>query len=209
MSKCEKKYLINNKPINIYNFHIYLTYLNQLGVIPDFYINIFDDEIHFTTIYSKYKWAEYGTSKIIYNIYTKKWKSIIDHKNYITLIKNFNYLNTYNMIQINFDDPYIEYILESDYYEDILEPSLNIFDTKYVNNFNINIYDLNTNFVHIYLHPFFNINENKDNHNNFLKKVYACEAYLMFNNIKLILTAANYILPPELWNHIYSYYKIF
>ena len=127
---------IHNEPISIFNFHKYLNYLWVLGIIPEFKITFNEDftELQLISIYThNNKWKKYGISLITYNINTRKWKSVIDIMTYEDLKNQYPYLIEKNLVSVSYNQPYIEYVLESDDINNILEPSLNPFDNMYIN----------------------------------------------------------------------------
>lgn len=136
MASRGQTHYINNEPISVFNIHKYLSYLARLEIIPWFDITFNNNEMQITTIYIiNSKWGKNGLSTITYNIITRKWKSVIDNITYEELKNQYPYLIEKNMVSIKYEQPYIEYILESDDINDILEPSLNPFDKKYINHF--------------------------------------------------------------------------
>ncbi len=176
-------YYINNQPINIYNLYKYMINLYKLGIIPEFNVHFNNDltEIIFLTEYNNTKWGINGTSIIMYNINTNKWRACIN-----TLTKEELYIKYPHLYEKNLfvENTLIieEYItFESYNIDDILEPALNPFDIKYlnVNNYNNNnlrnLYSINNQQIHnMYFncyHGFINnviIKEfNLDNSNNY------------------------------------------
>lgn len=217
-----KEYFFEKQPITVFNIVKYLAYLETHGIIPKFEFHNDDSNLYFEIYYIGYnKWRKHGISLITYNIYTKKWKSIIDHASYRDLYEKYYYLIENDMIKVKYTSPYVEYELESEYIEDILEPSLNIFDNKYINNYNIQfniipnnviiddnfvinkvnntLYMLAMDYSNNYYHKLQNI---LIFNNNFIKH----EKYLNFEAIKKIYTDNYLILPLEIWNNIYLFY---
>jgi hypothetical protein len=207
-------YRLNNEPLNVKNILSYLNFLTSIRIIPIFSLNFTDTEMEIITIYSAHSThlPLSGYTRIIYNIITKKWKSIIN----LMLINNednvYNMLDTYypylitnNLLRINFDNNYIEYILESDYIEDILEPSLNKFAP------------FDTNFRNLYLGPYMirTIKETlvnkyviikEEDYNNFYSKLHEREEFILFEENRQIINN-NYYLPVELWTVVYNLYR--
>jgi hypothetical protein len=220
MALTTKRYNINNEPISIRNIIYYLTNLSWLGVIPKPYVNIIDNEIHIMTVYDiSSKCSYYGTSLIIYNIHTQKWKAILDIAtsfiggtltlNTYERIKNdYYYLIENNMVSINYNYPYVEYVLVSDYLEDILEPALNNFSedyvsvcSKHINPRNIILDEGDKSVIEFMMNKRFNMNEIKI----FYDKLKDHEKYLLFQTIMECINR-KYYLPNELWLNIYKYY---
>jgi len=155
------KYYINNEPLSIKNVIKYLHYLYQKSVIPHFTLNLSDDELAITTIYSatSTQLRLSGYTIITYNIYTKKWKgsinlaSIIDgrlvDKTYTNILKDFPFVVDNNLLTINYQQPYVEYIIESNYIEDVLEPSLNVFTHAFLNTYSITTHFCNNTLKYI------------------------------------------------------------
>lgn len=210
----DKDYYIDNVPVDIWNFIKYLCYLKTYGIIPEF--NVFHDinNLYIQTLYTDYngKWNKSGISLIKYNIYTKKWTSIIDHIKYAEIYEKYYYLIENNMIKVIYNYPYVQYELESDYFEDILEPSLNSFNEEYINNYTIplNINPRNFNNNQIVFIVSLGIYEMYNNLYNaidqtifpFYKKYNEHERYLKYEKCKQILTDNNLILPQEIWDNI-------
>jgi hypothetical protein len=145
-------YNIDNVPLNILNVINYLYYLNYKEIIPAFTFN-FDNEVKetmtITVIYSlsSTNLPLSGYTTITYNIQTQKWKSsinlssIIDgrliDKTFINIQRDFPFVIDNHLLKINYQHPYVEYVIESEYIEDVLEPSLN----KFINDWNRNNID--------------------------------------------------------------------
>jgi hypothetical protein len=214
----DKEYYINNVPINIWNLIKYLCYLKTYGIIPEFSVSHDIDNLYIQTIYTDYngKWNKNGVSLIKYNIYTKKWTSIIDHIKYAEIYEKYYYLIEYNMIKINYNHPYAEYELESDYFEDILEPSLNSFNNEYINEYriplNINPRNLYNDYNQLVFIVSSGIEELYNNLYNlidplilpFYQKYNEHEKYLKLESCKQLFTDNNLILPQEIWDNIYK-----
>ncbi len=214
MASNPRIYTINNQLLNIKNVIAYLFCLKQYDIIPKFIINITDNELQITTIYPyeplKYQYS--GYTIITYNIYTKKWKGSINltpneyiansNITYITINRDYPFIIDNNLLTINFQYPFIEYIIESDYIEDVLEPSLNKFVHPYLNPYNLYLpNNIQSDFRYYYnldmrmfidIKPFYN---KYDEH----------EKRLAFLSKKNIISE-NYYLPEELWIEIYKYY---
>ncbi len=220
MASNPRSYHMFNESINIKNILKYLIALETYNIIPSFTINITDSELIITTIYSeKYKFPLSGHTIIVYNIHTKKWKSYI---NLVLIINGFKqtiysifeqhypYLIDNNLLKINYQPPYIEYVLESDYIEDILEPSLNNFingHTLYRTSHSIDPYNIlyDTNIVRNMSHFILNRTDrmNVSDVKHFYKKINENERRLLFESKMKIINDA-YFLPEELWNLIYN-----
>ncbi len=130
------KHYINNNPISIYNLYKYMVNLYKLEVIPEFNVHFNNDltEIIFLTEYNNNKWKHQGTSIITYNINTKKWKSCINTHMINQLCSTYSYLLEKNLFIDNTIINNEEYLtMESYDIDDILEPSLNPFETQYLN----------------------------------------------------------------------------
>jgi hypothetical protein len=220
-----KAYYLNNKPVNIFNIIQYLCYMKTYGIIPEF--NVFNDidNLYIETCYTNNcKWNKEGISLIKYNIYTKKWTSIIDHIKYQEIYEKYYYLIENDMIKVNYNHPYVEYELESDYFEDILEPSLNSFNDEYINDYRIQLDITPRNFIkhHIeynynnYNNYIMNIirgiqaiydnmyNEKHQTMLSFYQKYNKHEQYLNFKACIQVYTDNNLILPQEIWDNIYK-----
>ena len=220
----DKEYYLDNKPINILNIIQYLCYMKTYGIIPEFHVYHDIYNLYIETHYlNTFKWKKEGVSLIKYNIYTKKWTSIIDHITYEEIYEKYYYLIENNLIKINYNHPYVEYELESDYFEDILEPSLNSFNNDYINEYRIPLYINPRNFIKNninYINNYNNIintmmlgietiynNLYNDKHQNifpFFEKYNEHEKYLNFEACTQVYTYNNLILPQEIWNKIYD-----
>lgn len=202
------RYSFNNTPLTIKNVIHYLYALNYHQIIPKFWLNFSDTEMHINIIYDYINFTKYniyGYSTIIYNIETKKWKSIINtstnindrlNDSYKRFKDNYMYLIENNMIKVNYNHPYIEYVLESDYLEDILEPSFNEFNMRNI---------ISNTIMDNFMKDIVRIQRLKDHIKNFYNKVNENENKLLFLLKKHIINTHNY-LPNELWNNIYIYY---
>lgn len=213
----DKAYYIDNEPVNIWNFIKYLCYLKTYGIIPEFSVSHDIDNLYIQTIYTDYngKWNKNGVSLIKYNIYTKKWTSIIDHIKYAEIYEKYYYLIENDMIKVNYTHPYVEYVLESDYLEDILEPSLNSFNNEYINDYRIpliinprsfnnnnqiaiivglGIHEMYTNLYNMIDQPIWPFYHKYNEHEN----------YLRFEESKQVFIDHNLILPQEIWDDIYN-----
>jgi hypothetical protein len=203
-------YSFDNESLNVKNIIMYLLCLSRQDVIPRFTLDFTDTELSITTIYSAHTThlPLIGYSIITYNIYTKKWKSIIhleSKTNSVTktnymyeIIKwNFNDLIDNNLLKIKYDAPYIDYILESDYIEDIIEPSLNLFYYKTKVD-STKVFGVTMEYA---LSLYYNVNDIEK----FYKKVDKYEKYLLFQSIKKIINN-KHLLPEELWDEIYKFF---
>jgi hypothetical protein len=203
-------YSFDNESLNVKNIIMYLLCLSRQDVIPRFTLDFTDTELSITTIYSAHTThlPLIGYSIITYNIYTKKWKSIINLEsktngvtktNYMyEIIKwNFNDLIDNNLLKIKYDAPYIDYILESDYIEDIIEPSLNLFYYKTKVD-STKVFGVTMEYA---LSLYYNVNDIEK----FYKKVDKYEKYLLFQSIKKIINN-KHLLPEELWDEIYKFF---
>jgi hypothetical protein len=203
-------YSFDNESLNVKNIIMYLLCLSRQDVIPRFTLDFTDTELSITTIYSAHTThlPLIGYSIITYNIYTKKWKSIINLEsktngvtktNYMyEIIKwNFNDLIDNNLLKIKYDAPYIDYILESDYIEDIIEPSLNLFYYKTKVD-STKVFGVTMEYA---LSLYYNVNDIEK----FYKKVDKYEKYLLFKSIKEIINN-KHLLPEELWDEIYKFF---
>ena len=214
----DKAYYIDNVPVNICNFIKYLCYLKTYGVIPEFSVSHDIDNLYIQTIYTDYngKWNKNGVSLIKYNIYTKKWTSIIDHIKYAEIYEKYYYLIENDLIKVNYTHPYVEYVLESDYLEDILEPSLNSFNNEYINDYRIPLYINPRNFnnnnnqittiVGLGIAEMYNYLYNMIDRPiwPFYHKYSEHEKYLRFEERKQVFIDHNLILPEEIWDNIYK-----
>ena len=208
-------YNINNEPLSVKNVIKYLYCLNRNGIIPKFTLNITNTELHITVIYgySTTSLPFMGFTTIVYNIYTKKWQSI---NNIVTLIDgqkvdnrfnniqtNFPFIIQNNLLKINFDNYYVEYIITSDYIEDVLEPSLNLFDENLINPRNMFITPTILREISYYL----NVGRYGSDVDiqEFYRKVDDHERYLLFL-LKKKNVNETFFLPEELWKNVYKYY---
>ena len=158
------KHYMNNEPISIHNIYKYLVNLLKIKVIPYFMVSINNtkDEITFTFNYTDIKFGKFGQSKLIYNIYTQIWTSTFNTTSFNTICKNYDYLIKANMVSINnIVNNNIVINLQSKNIDDILEPSLNPFNTE----LNIDVYNM---------HEI----DNTEIHN-----IYHSEYYLFMNNV--------------------------
>ena len=214
MSSNPHNYTINNEALSIKNVIIYLLCLKYHEVIPNFMVDITDDELHITTIYSSCKFNVSGHTIITYNIYTKKWTgninlSPVEYGNYSTITfsnieRDFPFVIDNSLLKINYQHPFVEYIIESDYIEDVLEPSLNVFNHPYLNTRNILSFPLLLN-KYFYENSLKSIHITNDEIQTFYNKIDAHEKYLSYLSIKNIINETHY-LPEELWIDIYKYY---
>jgi hypothetical protein len=208
-------YNINNEPLSVKNVIKYLYCLNRNGIIPQFTLNITNTELHIIVIYgySTTSLPLMGFTNIVYNIYTKKWKSInniaslidrqkVDNR-FNNIQTNFPFVIQNNLLKINFDNYYVEYIITSDYIEDVLEPSLNLFDENLINPRNMFITrdSLGDMFRYLNLGYFGSDIDLQD----FYRKVYEHERYLLFLSKKKNVNET-FFLPEELWENVYKYY---
>jgi hypothetical protein len=158
------KHYMNNEPISIHNIYKYLVNLLKIKVIPYFMVSINNtkDEITFTFNYTDIKFGKFGKSKLIYNIYTKIWTSKFNTTSFNTICKNYNYLIKANMVSIdNIVNNNIVINLQSQNIDDILEPSLNPFNTE----LNIDVYNMH------------------EIDNTVIHNIYHSEYYLFMNNV--------------------------
>jgi hypothetical protein len=216
----DKEYYFENEPITVFNIVKYLTYLETYDIIPKFEFYNDDINLYFEIVYTDYigKWKKQGIALITYNIYKKKWKSIIDHTSYKELYEKYYYLVENDMIKVNFTHPYVEYELESEYIEDILEPSLNSFDNTYLNNYNVPLninpynviqdviqYDFNNSLYGIQRLYYLTCYDKLQNIGPFYINFYEHEKYLNFEECKKVYIDNNLLLPNEIWKYIYIY----
>ena len=214
MSSNPHNYTINNESLSIKNVIIYLLCLKYHEIIPNFMVDITNDELHITTIYSSCKFNVSGHTIITYNIYTKKWKgsinlSPVEYGNYSTITfsnieRDFPFVIDNSLLKINYQHPFVEYIIESDYIEDVLEPSLNVFNHPYLNTRNMLSFPLLLN-KYLYENTLKSIHITDDELQTFYNKIDAHEKYLSYLSIKNIINETHY-LPEELWIDIYKYY---
>jgi len=224
------QYNIDNEPLDIKNVIKYLYCLKLYQIIPHFNLDITDKELNITTIYSptSTNLPFNGYTVITYNIYTKKWKGVINlnniengslvNKTYLNLKNNFPFVIDNDLLSIKYEHPYAEHIIESEYLEDVLEPSLNVFRHNLFNPRNINsaicfatvirngysitynnIYGMDYAIEHYH-------NGKKSDIQNFHRKIEEHENYLMFMSKKDIIKKS-FFLPEELWRTIYKFYQ--
>ncbi len=214
MASNPQNYIFNNEPLSVNNVINYLLCLKHFNIIPNFMIDITDDELHITTIYSN-QFNVSGYTLITYNIKTKKWKGCINLSSneygnyspitYTNISRDFPFVINNNLLKINYQYPYIEYNIESDYIEDVLEPSLNVFNHPVLNPRNMISHSILSNqytYENYYLRL---VNTNVNDIQTFYNKIDAHEKYLLFLSKKNIINQ-NYYLPEELWRIIQSYY---
>ena len=213
-------YNIDNEPLNMGNVIKYLYYLNYEKIIPPFTFN-FDKEMNDTmTIIVIYSPSSTiiplsGHTIITYNIHTQKWKSsinllsIIDgrlvNRTFANIQQKFPFVIDNNLLKINYQYPYVEYVIESDYIEDVLEPSLNEFISDHIDPYNIMTTPTINSNMHFSLQssrrPFgnytdyiiFHMNDNRH------------KRYLEFLSKKNTINESLYV-PEELWDIIYKYF---
>ncbi len=208
-------YRINNETLNVKNIICYLYFLEFNDIIPKFSLNFTDSQIEIIIIYSAHSTnlPLRGYTVIKYNMYTKKWISFININNhnstdtiYNVINRDYPYLITNNLLKINMDGQYLEYVLESEYIEDILEPSLNKFSTFDSNFRNMYISShLCQNIKEILLYRRFDINEQE--YDNFYERYHEYEQSKLFEKQKTLIRNNNYNLPEELWGRIYYFYR--
>jgi hypothetical protein len=214
MASNPHNYTINHEPLSVKNVINYLLCLKHFDIIPNFMVDITDDELRITTIYS-HQFNVSGYTLITYNIYTKKWKGCInlspaEYGNYSTITfsnieRDFPFVIDNSLLKINYQYPFVEYIIESDYIEDVLEPSLNVFNHPNLNPRNMISNPLLSNqYTYEYYLRLVNINDVNDIQT-FYNKIDAHEKHLLFLSKKNIINQ-NYYLPEELWRIIQSYY---
>ncbi len=215
MASNPTRYYIDNEPLSVKNVIKYLYCLENYGIIPHFTLNITDTELHITVIYGYTTTLQpvMGFTNIVYNINTKKWKginniaSIIDGQKvdnrYNNIQTNFPFVIENHLLKINFDNYYVEYIITSDYIEDVLEPSLNVFEATYINPRNM----FTTHKILRDMPYFLNLHHfaSDQDINNFYSKIDAHEKYLLFMLKKKIVNET-YFLPDELWKNIYKFH---
>ena len=215
MASNPRIYHINNESLSIKNIINYLFCLNHFEIIPNFTINTTDTELQIITIYSYTSTLlpVSGHTIITYNIYTKKWKGIINlasHVNgmlldntYINIQRDFPFIIDNSLLKINYQHPYVEYIIESNYIEDIIEPSLNVFTHNIINPYNMIMIPEISRMMKHYLNVR-NIG-NEQAIQQFYLKVDAYEKYLLFLSKKNIINNVQF-MPDELWEIIYNFY---
>jgi hypothetical protein len=220
-------YNIDNESLNISNIINYLYYLNYHKIIPAFTFN-FDNEIKetmtITVIYSmsSTNLPLSGFTTITYNIQTQKWKSsinlssIIDgrliDKTFTNIQRDFPFVIDNNLLKINYQYPYVEYVIESYYIEDVLEPSLNKFINVF-NSYNIDPYNIITdpiinNNMSIVLQSLYMPSKHFGNYNDFVifnTNNRNHKRYLEFLLKKYIINDRIFV-PEELWKIIYKYF---
>ena len=190
--------------LSVPKLYKYLANLYKLGVIPSFDVQVtnYMNELVFTTKYADSKWCKSGTSKIVYNINTKKWTGYTNTLTYDTIYNNYYYLIENNMISNNNNN----IILESSNICDILEPSLNCFD---------NIYITSNKYLNIDLRNLVDINEKKIHnidHRTYyifikylIKHETAGHFYLYKSSINMNMNMnMNMNIPEHLWENIYN-----
>ncbi len=209
------RYYINNEPLSIKNIINYLYCLKHHNIIPNFMLNITDTEIQITTIYSctSTQLPLSGHTIITYNIYTKKWRGSINlasringnlvDKTFTNIQRDFPFVINNNLLKINYKQPYVEYIIESDYVDDIIEPSLNVFMHDIINPRDIIMTpDINRDMIYFLNYRHFG---NEQNIQNFYLKIDAHEIYLQFLSKKNIISKEHF-LPEYLWKTIQCFY---
>ncbi len=215
MASTQLVYTINGARLTVMNIIDYMFFLQAHCVIPKFSLNFTDNEMHITIIYVKNMYNNLvGYTVIKYNINEKKWRSYINLETnmnsaniYPYLSQHYPYLVENNLIKVNFEFPFYEYILESEYIEDILEPSLNNFNNNFnlhhiINPRNILIDWQTVNIMRYYLRN--GTNSTIQEIEQFYQKVDKQKKRVHFQTIKHILNI-NYFLPDELWNNIFEY----
>jgi hypothetical protein len=212
MASTQLIYRINNEPLNVMNIITYLCVLVTYNIIPKFTLDFTKTDMTIIVIYSLRSTSLplSGYTIITYNIPTKKWKSYINIGTIVngTVVNNiFNrfqhdypYLIENNLLKINYKAPYVEYILESDYIEDILEPSLNSFNA----NHGINPRDcvLTGTILSNMRYILMSISSEIDIAR-FYQRVDMHEQFLLFESIKETINKSHY-LPDELWRIVYQ-----
>ncbi len=216
MASNPNNYTINYEPLSVKNVIDYLLCLKHHEIIPNFMLDITDDGLHITAIYSyaSCKFNVSGHTIISYNIYTKKWKGNIIFSSmefgnstnitFNNIYRDFPFVIDNNLLTINYEYPFIEYIIESDYIEDVLEPSLNVFNHSSLDPRHMMS---DPSFADKYIYEYYLrlVNINKDDIQPFYNKIDAHEKYLLFLSKKNIINQ-NHYLPEELWRIIYNYY---
>ncbi len=185
------KHYITGNSINIHNFYKYMCNLFISNGIPSFVVS-FDNNLNniiYTIVYNN-QFGKNGTSKIIYNIYTKKWSSHINTITYDEIYSNYYYLIENNMV--SFDNINQTIILESYNIDDILEPSLNP-----LNNNLRNIINVDNTIIH---------NVSQQQFYLFIKNLLNYEEYSKFKNTWNKIET-KILLPIEISNNIYKFYS--
>jgi hypothetical protein len=202
MSSTTIKYMFNKERLSIMNIINYLCILVHFKTIPKFSVNFTNNEMEIITIYSVDSTDKplNGYNIITYNFITKKWTTRINIQSIVNnefinnicgiLINNFPYLIDNNLLKVIYQNEYIEYILESDSIEDILEPSFISFNDSRINPREIIISSHVVKFSRIEY-----LDSNYDSDNAELNK-----RIFVFQSIKKL-----YYLPEEMWNVIYSF----
>jgi hypothetical protein len=215
MASNPTRYNLYNEPLSVKNVIKYLYSLNYYDIIPHFTLDITDTELHITTIYSASSTSlpVNGYTNIIYNIHTKKWKGIINlasiidghlvDKTFTNIQRDFPFVIENNLLKIKYQNPYVEYVIESDYIEDVLEPSLNVFVSRIINPYNINtLPSIMDNMRHYLKIRHFASYEDVEK---FYDKIDAHEKHLLFLLKKNIINDTSF-LPEELWENIYKFH---
>jgi hypothetical protein len=83
------------------------------------------------------------------------------------------------LLKINYQNPYIEYIIESYYIEDVLKPLLNVFVSRIINPYNITTNTFYVTFPALMYHMNYHFASYKD-FENFLNRIDKHEAHLLF-----------------------------
>jgi hypothetical protein len=214
MSSTTINYRINNKPLNIKNIINYLYSLKYYKIIPNFGLNFTATEMEILTVYSSNDAFPYrGHTIITYNITTKKWKSciylysVINNKlinNIFTILhRNYPYLCINNILKIdNTNYPYADYILESDYIEDIFEPSFISFNqTHSINPRNITI----NRYIVDSMRRAFQNNNYEAEIEAFYQRIEQEDKRVLLESIKEIINNKHY-LPEEIWRNVARFY---
>jgi hypothetical protein len=178
-------------------------------------INTTDTELQIITIYSytSTRLPVSGHTIITYNIYTKKWKGNINlsshvdgnlvDKTFTNIKHNFPFIIDNSLLKINYQQPYVDYIIESDYIEDVIEPSLNVFTHNIINPYNMIMIPEISRMMTYYL----NVRNfgNEQAIQQFYLKVDAHEKYLLFLSKKNMINNVQF-MPEELWEIVYNFY---
>jgi hypothetical protein len=222
-------YNIDNESLNISNIINYLYYLNYHKIIPAFTFN-FDNEIKetmtITVIYSisSTNLPLSGYTTITYNIQTQKWKSSINlssisdgcliDKTFTNIQRDFPFVIDNNLLKINYQYPYVEYVIESEYIEDVLEPSLNKFinvsNSYLINPYNIITVPIINNNMSIVLQSLYMSSKHFGNYSDFVifnTSYRIHKKYLEFLSKKNIINKQIFV-PDELWEIVYKYFTI-
>jgi hypothetical protein len=215
MASNPTRYNFYNQPLSVKNVIKYLYSLKYYGIIPHFTLNITDTELHITTIYTATETTLplNGYTNIFYNIHTKKWKGIINlasiidgrlvDKTFTNIQRDFPFVLENNLLKINYQNPYVEYVIESDYIEDVLEPSLNKFISRIINPYNItSLPAIMDNMSHHLKIRHFASYEDVEK---FYDRIDKHERHLLFMLKKKIIHETSF-LPEEMWRTIYRYY---